>query len=68
MWLEEEAVEGFKRINETRTEQLLEVDPDTVIVNCPYCMTMISDGVKEADPEGNIQVLDVCELLWQCQD
>lgn len=68
MWLEEEAVEGFKRINQTRTEQLLEVDPDTVVVNCPYCMTMISDGVKETDEEGQIQVLDICELLWQCQD
>ena len=68
MWLEEEAVEGFKRINQTRTEQLLEVDPDTVVVNCPYCKTMISDGVKETDEEGQIQVLDICELLWQCQD
>ena len=32
MWLEEEAVEGFKRINQTRTEQLLEVDPDTCLL------------------------------------
>jgi len=31
-------------------------------------MTMISDGVKETDEEGQIQVLDICELLWQCQD
>ena len=62
------AVEGFKRINQTRTEQLLEVNPDTVIVNCPYCMTMITDGVKEVDQEGKIPVLDICELLWQCQE
>ena len=68
MWLEEKAVEGFKRINQTRTEQLLEVNPDTVVVNCPYCMTMISDGVKEIDEEGKIPVLDICELLWQCQE
>lgn len=67
MWLEEHAVEGFKRINQTRTEQLLEVDPETVVVNCPFCMTMISDGVKETDEEGKLQVLDICELLWNSQ-
>lgn len=67
MWLEEHAVEGFKRINQTRTEQLLETDPDTVLVNCPYCMTMISDGVKEIYEDGEVPVLDICEFLWNCQ-
>ncbi|MGR6835464.1 (Fe-S)-binding protein [Syntrophomonas erecta] len=67
MWLEEESIEGFKRINQTRTEQLLEVDPEVIAVNCPYCLTMISDGVKETKDDSSIRVMDVCELLWQTQ-
>ncbi|MEA1961064.1 MAG: heterodisulfide reductase-related iron-sulfur binding cluster [Bacillota bacterium] len=65
MWLEEEAVEGFKRINDTRTDQLLENNPDMIVTNCPFCMTMISDGVKGANAEENTKVFDVAEVLWQ---
>ena len=45
MFKEEEA--GDKRINTKRTEQLIEVLPDIIAVACPYCTTMITDGVKD---------------------
>jgi len=63
MWLEEHAVEGYKRINDTRTDQLLEPNPEMVITNCPFCLTMINDGVKGVESEA--RVLDLPELVWQ---
>lgn len=64
MWLEEDAVEGYKRINDTRTDQLLEVAPEMIVTNCPFCLTMISDGVKAAEDE-TTKVYDVAEVVWQ---
>ncbi|NLO21765.1 MAG: 4Fe-4S dicluster domain-containing protein [Syntrophomonadaceae bacterium] len=63
MWLEEEAVEGFKRINEARAEQLMKPDPQVIATNCPFCLTMISDGVKASDQGESIKVMDVAEIL-----
>jgi Fe-S oxidoreductase len=65
MWLEEEAFEGYKRINDTRTDQLLVPNPEMIVTNCPFCLTMISDGVKAAEAEENTKVYDVAEVLWQ---
>jgi Fe-S oxidoreductase len=65
MWLEEEAMEGYKRINDTRTDQLLEPAPEMIITNCPFCLTMISDGVKAAEVEDQTKVFDLAEVIWQ---
>lgn len=65
MFLEEEAVGGFKRINDARTEQLLQTGAEVIASNCPFCMTMLTDGVKEAGAEERVKVMDVCEILWQ---
>ena len=65
MWLEEHAEEGFKRINETRTDQLLVSKPDAIMTNCPFCLTMIDDGVKASGQEENVRVIDLVEFLWQ---
>ncbi len=65
MWLEEDAVEGYKRINDTRTDQLLETNPDMIVTNCPFCLTMLSDGVKAAEREESTKVFDVAEVLWK---
>ena len=65
MWLEEHAVEGYKRINDTRTDQLLVPNPEMIITNCPFCLTMISDGVKGAEAEEQTKVFDVAEVIWQ---
>ncbi|QGT99062.1 Fe-S oxidoreductase [Candidatus Syntrophocurvum alkaliphilum] len=64
MWMEEDAVEGFKRINDTRTDQLLKPAPEMIVTNCPFCLTMIDDGVKGAEEEAQTKVLDVAEVLW----
>jgi len=58
MWMEE--TEG-KRINIERTEELLATGADTVAVACPFCMTMISDGMKAKGAE--TPVLDICEVV-----
>ena len=56
-----EAEKGNKEINMERTEDIMEVEPDIAAVGCPFCMTMISDGVKMN--EKDIQVLDLAELV-----
>lgn len=63
MWLEEQSAENFKRINETRTDQLLEKQPDFIATNCPFCLTMIDDGVKGCGKEEEVKVVDVAEFL-----
>lgn len=68
MWLEEHAVEGYKRINDTRTDQLLAPAPSMIVTNCPFCLTMIDDGVKGAEAEQQTKVFDVAEVLWQSME
>ena len=58
MWMEER--QG-KRINVERTEELLATGADTIAVACPFCMTMMSDGVKAK--EANVPVLDIAEVV-----
>jgi Fe-S oxidoreductase/nitrate reductase gamma subunit len=53
-----------KRVNIERTEELLDTGAETIAVNCPFCMTMISDGVKMKDHE-NVKVKDVSEILLE---
>lgn len=54
---------GDKRINVERTEQVLEVNPDYVAVACPFCNTMLTDGVKGHDKQDDIKVLDLAEFV-----
>lgn len=68
MWMEEDSIDGHKRINESRTDQLLQTAPEMIAVNCPFCLTMISDGVKEAGQDEQVKVMDVCEILWNSVD
>ncbi len=60
MFLEE--TEG-KRINIERTEELLDLHTKTIALNCPFCLTMVTDGVKAKDLIDNIQVKDISEIL-----
>jgi Fe-S oxidoreductase len=60
MWLEEDP---DKRVNLLRTEQALRTDPETIAVSCPFCMTMLSDGIKAKDLEEKVQTLDVMEIV-----
>ncbi len=56
---------GNKRINTERTEQLIEVFPDVIAVACPFCNTMITDGVKGENKQDDVKVLDIAELVAQ---
>ena len=50
-----------KRINVERTEELLATGADAIAVACPFCMTMMSDGVKASGSE--VPVLDISEVV-----
>jgi len=54
---------GKKDINIERTEELLRMGPQRIAVGCPFCMTMIRDGVKHAGKDQEVEVLDVAEIL-----
>lgn len=62
MWLEEHVHEGQKRINIARTEQALDLDPELIVTNCPFCLQMFEDGVKSKDKE-DFPVRDMAELV-----
>ncbi|RIK67519.1 MAG: (Fe-S)-binding protein [Planctomycetota bacterium] len=63
---EEHAREGAKgeRVNEKRTDQLLETMPDMVASSCPFCQRMLIDGLAGRGRE-DVKQFDVAELLWQ---
>ena len=63
-----DAEAGVKEVNIERTEQLLEVQPDIVAAACPFCNTMMTDGIKNKEQEGNIQVMDIAELIANAND
>jgi heterodisulfide reductase subunit D len=54
---------GEKRINVERTEEALATKADIVAVNCPFCLTMLEDGLKAKDELENVMVLDLAELI-----
>ncbi len=54
---------GEKRINVERIEEALDTDATIVAANCPFCITMLSDGIKAKDKQDDVVVLDVAELL-----
>jgi Fe-S oxidoreductase/nitrate reductase gamma subunit len=60
MWMEEHL---GKRINEMRIDQALELKPDVIATACPYCLTMLEDGVKAKGLEEQVKTLDIAELL-----
>lgn len=63
MFLEE--TQG-KRVNIERTEELLSTGSDKIVLNCPFCSIMISDGVKAKD--SNAEVMDIAEIIYQNLD
>ena len=58
-----DAEPGDKEINIERTEEALETGANVIASACPFCMTMLSDGVKNKEREDNVKVLDIAELL-----
>ncbi len=54
-----------KRVNQERARQALETGADVVAVGCPFCMTMMEDGINARKGDRDVRVMDVAELLWQ---
>lgn len=63
-----EPEKGNKDINIERTEQALEVKPDFVATGCPFCNTMMTDGIKNKEKEKDVQVMDIAEMIAQAQE
>lgn len=63
-----EPEKGDKDINIERTEEALALNPDVIAVGCPFCMTMMTDGVKHFEKEQEVRVLDVAELIAKAND
>ena len=60
MWIDEDPTQ---RVNTLRVDQLLETEPEVIASACPYCMTMLSDGVKDKQLEDKVENADILELL-----
>lgn len=60
-----EAENGNKEINIERAEEAVNESPEIIAVNCPFCLTMLKDGVKHFEKEDQIEVLDLAELVNQ---
>lgn len=65
MWMEEN--EG-KRIHAERTQEALRLNPSTIAVSCPYCMTMFEDGIKDEGVQDRVRVRDVAEIVAEALD
>lgn len=63
-----EAEPGNKEVNVERTDDALEVKPSIIATGCPFCNTMMTDGVKNAEKEGDIEVLDIAEMIANAQE
>jgi Fe-S oxidoreductase len=63
-----EAEAGDKEINIARTEEALDTQADVIAAGCPFCNTMLHDGVKSKEKEGKVAVMDIAQLLAQTED
>ncbi len=62
-----EPEKGNQDINIARTEDALSTGASTIAVACPFCMTMMTDGVKNKEKESSVQVKDLAELIAESQ-
>ena len=60
MWLEETIGE---RINNIRADEIIESGAETVASACPYCLTMLTDGLKDREAIDKIDAMDIIELV-----
>ena len=58
---------GDKEINIERTEQALETNSEIIAAGCPFCNTMLHDGVTNKEKESKVAVLDIAQLLAQIE-
>ena len=63
-----DAEKGDKEVNIARTEEALETQPDIIAAACPFCNTMMTDGIKNKEQEARIAVKDIAELIADADD
>jgi len=63
-----DAEQGKKEINIERSEEAISTGAQIISANCPFCTTMIRDGVKHAQKENEVEVLDLAELVAKAKD
>jgi heterodisulfide reductase subunit D len=59
---------GNRDINHERAEEALATEPAIIATGCPFCNTMMTDGVKHFEKEGQVQVLDIAEAIAQADE
>ena len=63
-----DAEKGEKEIFVERTEEALETAPDLIATGCPFCNTMMTDGIKNKEKEKSVRVMDIAELIAHAKD
>ena len=63
-----DAENGDKEIFVERTEEALETAPDLIATGCPFCNTMMTDGIKNKEKEKSVRVMDIAELIAHAKD
>lgn len=63
-----DAEKGKKEIFIERTEEALETAPELIATGCPFCNTMMTDGIKNKEKENSVRVLDIAELIAGAKD
>ena len=63
-----DAEKGDKEVNVERTEDLIETNAKIVATACPFCMTMMTDGIKHFNKEEDIEVYDLAEFIDKNND
>ena len=66
MFKEEE--KGTSRINIDRSNEAIGTGAGFIAAACPFCNTMMTDGVKAKEQEANVKVMDIAELIANAQD
>jgi Fe-S oxidoreductase len=59
---------GKERINFERANEALATGANIIAANCPFCTTMLTDGVKHKEREGDVKVLDISEMIAQSME
>ena len=63
-----DAEKGNKEINIERTEEALDTGAEVIAAACPFCMTMMTDGVKNKEKESSVEVKDIAEMIAEAED
>jgi heterodisulfide reductase subunit D len=63
-----ESEKGDKGINIERTEEAMETKPEIIALGCPFCNTMMTDGIKAKEKEDSIAVMDIAEMIANATD